>query len=157
AFSLKELETRYGISAGALKILSDQHKDAADAAREETAQVKELQKAWEEPDKIMADFAVKSHAMAMKAMQEERAERANQLKETNAVVIEGLEQQKAIQAEYTDWVLKNTLNEHDYKLAKIKEWESATINAFKGTQEQTAIYAAFVHERAAQQIIDLEK
>src|SRR5262245_27935115 len=154
-FELKELQTRYDVSAGALNYLARQNKDAADAAREENDAVKALQATWKETADIMADFAVKSHAIAMKAMAEERAERAKQLKETNDTIIAGLEQIKGIQAEYTDSILKSTLSETDYKIAKINEERDARIAAFQGTQEQAASYSAFVNELADSQIAKL--
>lgn len=156
-FEVSELALKYDVSAKALNYLARQNKDAADAAREENDAVKTLQGTWKETADIMADFATKTHGIAMKAMQEERAERAKLLKETNDTVITGLESIKAAQADYADWVLKNSLNEHDYKVAKINAWADATINAFKGTQEQAGIYAAFIRDSAMQQIKDLDK
>jgi len=156
-YTLEEVSKRYDISARALDYLTREQKDNADAAKAETEAVEALFKTWDEGAKIMQEFTVTTHAIAMKAMAEERAERAKLLQETNATVITGLEQIKEAQADYTDWVLKNSLKEYDYKVAKINAWADAEINAFKGTQEQAGIYAAFIRDSAMQQIKDLEK
>src|SRR5262245_23378783 len=151
-YSLKEVSERYGISAGALDYLTREMADNTEAAKAETEATNQLFKTWEEGDKIMQDFAIKTHQIAMQAMKDEREERAKLLAERNQQVIAGLEQLKASQAQYTDWVLKTTLSETEYKIAKIHDTADAQSAAFKGTEQQLEQFTAFVREMENQQV-----
>jgi hypothetical protein len=152
AFSAAELENRFTISAGALRLLTAQMNDAEAGAKGLTAEVNKLFEAWAQGDKIMQDFTVKSHKIAMDAMREETTERQKMLAERNKTVLEGFNEIAKLQAENTDFVMKQTLSETDYKIAKIREWEQATIAAFKGTEQQLTAFTEAVRLRAQQEV-----
>jgi len=70
---------------------------------------------------------------------------------------QALEQIKSVEAEYTDYIQKQTLSETEYKILKIHEWERAQINAFKGSEEQMVQFTEVVTKRAQQQIDALQE
>jgi hypothetical protein len=156
-FTLKEISTRYHISAEALAYYDRTQKEATENAKDQQKAVDDLFKAWDDGKKIMEDFGIKTHAIAMKAMADEREARAKQLAERNDQVVKGLEQIKEVEAEYRDAILKGALSETEYKVAKIHEWEDAQINAFKGTAEQLEQFTTAVKIRAQQQVDDLTR
>jgi len=100
----------------------------------------------------MEHLHTKTHELAMKQEKELAAERQKNLEARNKQVIEGLTAIQQIEAANADFILKMTLSETDYKIAKINEWKNQTINAFKGTEEQLAAYTTAVTIRAQQQI-----
>src|SRR5262245_527094 len=167
-FTQKEIAARYGISVEAVEHLTRTEKANADAAKEqakqrqqdlkdENADVQKLFKAWEDGDKLMQEFAITTHKTAMDEMRKEREERASMLKERNTQVLDGLKQIQSIEAEYTDFIQKQTLSETDYKILKIHEWEKAQLDAFKGTEEEMIRFTEIVTKRAQQQIDALQE
>ena len=102
--------------------------------------------------KVLDDFAKKTHEIAMKQQQEVTAAQKKELDARNTQVVAGFQQIQQLEAQNADFVQKMTLSETDYKIAKIREWEQATINAFKGTTEQVATYTDAVRTRAQQQV-----
>src|SRR5262245_9332621 len=170
-FTQKEIAARYGISVEAVEHLTRTEKANADAAKEQAKQrqqdlkdenedVQQLFKAWDEGDKIMQDFAIRTHKTAMDAEREVRQERAKTLTDANKQIADHYQQITKLQTENTDFVMKNTLSETDYKIAKIKEWEEQAIRAFSvdgPTAQQLAAFTDAVKLRAKQQIDALEE
>src|SRR5262245_29993628 len=168
AFELKELETRYALSAGAVQLFVRQQGDAEEAAKNAAETQKRISdqqlkdmadyaKALEAQASIMTDFEIKTHALAMKNEKELREERDKNLQARNAQVVAGFQQIQALEAQNLDYVRKQTLSETDYKLLKIDEWAQAEIAAFKGTTDELARFTEQVKIRADQQKAALEE
>lgn len=168
AYSLAELEKRYGLSAGALAQFKRGQDEAAEGFKAQAEERKKLsdqqmkdveayQKAIEAEAKTMEDFAIKTHGTAMKQEQEIKAERQKTLDATNAQVLAGFQQTQKLEAENLDFVRKATLSATDYKILKIDEWAKAEIAAFKGTEQELERFTEQVKVRANQQKSALEE
>lgn len=155
-FTTEELSKRYNISAEALTYLSNEMKRNADDAKAESEAVDELFKVWKAGGEIMKDFAIKTHAIAMKAMQEERTERAKMLAEQNKMVIDGYTAIKAAQEAINDDIAKKALSDTDYKIYLINKEADARIAAFHSTAEQEAQYRDLVLTHANEEIAALK-
>jgi hypothetical protein len=97
---------------------------------------------------------------AKKANAEFWKDQETQLKANDKNIAEHYLQIADLQAKNTDFVMKQTLSETDYKIAKIKEWEEQAIRAFSvdgPTAQQLAAFTDAVKERATQQIDALKE
>lgn len=152
AEAAKATELHVPTMAEALRTAAAAEKDLNEQIREGTA---ERKKAAAEHEKLLKSVQDVEKGVRLSADAFGLADYSQQdyLKKS----IAGYEQLQKAQATLSDQVLKSTLSEHDYKVAKIREWEQATIDAFKGTQEQATQYAAFIHESANRQVADLDK
>lgn len=157
AFEMDVLQTRYKLSAGALELVIADMKAAEDETKRLNEDVQGLFKAWAEGDKVMEEFRIKTHKVAMDSFREEATERKRSLDEMNKSVLEGLKSTQAIQQQNTDFVRKQTMSETDFKILKIREWEAETIAAFRGTEQQLNVFTQAVRERAQQQVDALSK
>src|SRR4030095_14364505 len=98
----------------------------------------------------LSDTRTHAHELALKQEKDLAAEQAKQLKIRNDEVILGFEQLRKLQAENTDYVLKQTLSETEYKDAKIWEWADSAIRAYEAAHGANAAYADAVYTRANQ-------
>jgi type IV secretory pathway protease TraF len=139
-YSVKTLAEYFGLSERQIKAVEVALKADKEEIHAVNEAVKELTAAWAEGDKIMRDFATKTHAIAMNAMREEAAEQKRLMNERNAAVIEGLNQIKSAEKQLADFTLATTLSSTDAQIAKIREAAAAEIDAFKGTAEQKELF-----------------
>jgi hypothetical protein len=97
---------------------------------------------------------------AKKANEEFWKDQDTQLQANNKNIADHYLQIADLQAKNTDFVMKQTLSETDYKIAKIKEWEEHAIRAFSvdgPTAQQLAAFTDAVKTRATQQIDALKE
>jgi type IV secretory pathway protease TraF len=139
-YSVKTLAEYFGLSERQIKAVEVALKADKEEIHAINEAVKELTTAWAEGDKIMRDFAVKTHAIAMAAMREEATEQKRLMNERNAAVIEGLNQIKNAEQQLAAFTLATTLSSTDAQIAKIREAAAAEIDAFKGTAEQKELF-----------------
>lgn len=156
AFSAEKLEKRYNLSAEALAFLKNQMKAASDDAKALNGDVAKLIEVWAAGDKIMADFAVTTHKIALDALRDEAAERKKQLDARNRVVLDGFNQIQQMEKANAEFTKQTTLSTTDYQIQKIREWEAAQIAAFKGTAEQLAAFTTAVQTNALEQFNALQ-
>jgi hypothetical protein len=132
------------------------HKTAAEL-KAEHEEVKALTDAWVAGDKIMSEFSIKTHAIAMTNMREERLERQKLLNERNQAVVDGLKQTQTVEQEYADFVAKQTLSTSDYQIMKIWDVAGEQIRAFKGTEEQLMKFsdAIYTYAQAQAEAVDV--
>lgn len=154
-FSTEKLKVRYNLSGEALEFLKNQMKGASEDAKSLNDDVHKLFETWAAGDKIMEEFAIKSHKLAMDLLREETTERQKALAERNKTVLDGFNQIQTLEHQNADFIQKQTLSTTDYQILKIREWEQATIDAFKGTEQQLAAFTEAVRTRAQQQVAAL--
>jgi hypothetical protein len=142
---LDAINEQFKADAEGLRLMAEANDVANEAARD-------LGKAWAETDKIITDFEIKTHGLAMANEREIRTERQKTLDARNNAVLTGLAAIQKVEAENADYIAKQTLSTTDYQIRKINEWEAATIAAFRGTEEQLGRYTEAVHTQAQRQI-----
>lgn len=150
-FSMERLTQRYNISSDAIKLFIADLKGVTDgmhSAEEATAafekELLESAKAAhqvEQSIKQTVDFSIDQIGKRTTA----------ELHYVNASIA-GTKQLQQVQQENADFVMRTTLSETDYKILKIREWEQATIAAFRGTEQQLNAFTDAVRVRAQQQV-----
>jgi len=114
-------------------------KMAANAAAARQAEIDN--KAW---GKTMDAISETTFKLAMEHEKQWREESEKQTKAHNKTIIDGLEETKAAQAKYYDFLDKATLDSTDYEIKQIWEKVNAEKLAFKGSEDQRAAYNAAV-------------
>lgn len=150
-FSMDQLTQRYHMSTDAIELFIADQKRVTDGMHAAEEATRAFQKALddsaaaahqiEQEIRLTVDFSIDKIGQRTQA----------ELDYVNASV-SGYKQIADVQAANTDFVLKQTLTETDYKILKIHEWEAAQIAAFRGTEQQLAAFTAAVQMRAQQQV-----
>lgn len=134
---LGAIEQKLADEAASLKI-------AADAAAAFTKELNASTKAAhdvEQSVKTMVDFSIGKIG-----------ERSTAEQDYVKASVAGYAQIQKVASDNADFVMRQTLSETDYKVAKINEWARAQIAAFQGTAAELDAYTAAVQTRAQQQI-----
>jgi hypothetical protein len=151
AFTLDELSKRYGISSGAIQLFVADQKAVADGMRVAEEATQAFDKALAESAKAAQEVEQKVRANVDFSIEQIGKRQKTELEYVRSS-IEGTKQLEQIQADNNDFIMKSTLSATDYKIAKIHEWETATIKGFQGTQAQLEAYTIAVQQAAANQI-----
>jgi hypothetical protein len=96
--------------------------------------------------KVLEEFHKKTHEIAMKAMQDEAAERKRVLDLQNQAVMTAALQIKEIQDRLADEQRKQTMTQTEYEIYKANEAAEAKIRAFRGVGEQVKVYEGLVRQ-----------
>jgi hypothetical protein len=149
---LKEIGALTGANAAALGVNAAQFKKyEADQA----AASKAAEKAAEEAKKALEtyhEFQIKTHAIAMKALTDEAAERKRVLDLTNKAVVDGALAIKEIQDKLRDDERQQTMSSTDYQMLKAHEAAEARIREFKGVGDQVTVYEQLIRQELSKTV-----
>jgi hypothetical protein len=149
---LKEIGALTGANAAALGVNAAAFKKYE---ADQTAASKAAEKAAEEAKKALDayhDFQIKTHAIAMKALTDEAAERKRVLDLQNKHIVDAALQIKEIQDAQRDEQRRATLSETDYTILKANEAAAAKIRAFSGVGDQVTVYEELIRRELAKTV-----
>jgi hypothetical protein len=131
--SQKDLAAAYGLTAVQVKAVA--------SARQEDI---ETIKMWDQIHKT-------TFALAQEHEKQYREEALRGAAERNKAVIDGLNETQKAEAALSDYLIKHTLSDSEYQIKKIWDVVAEQEKAFKGTEEQRALFNAYVEELATKQ------